>query len=219
MTDIKTNDTTIQSICEYTGLSENAVSTLNNLDNPLDFDFEHTPSEDIRFLLNTVLENSEFYYLLLDICRKVRNEIIYVKCYTNNNLTKFQTNLDYLFFTMLGEDFDFSYITESIQRNIENSFNELVKYLSDAYRPIAENNLRIGNFGITSKSFSDMQNNIQQALSILDAYYDNRDSKPDDKFKLSNKETTEIESVLTKISDVYKNIRCKLYPYHLKDRS
>lgn len=81
LTDTPTNDKDVRAICDYTGLSESAVDTLNRLSDPLDHIFSGVPSEFtpiIDYLINDIglKFNKDANGVITDTCRYKRDSII-----------------------------------------------------------------------------------------------------------------------------------------------
>ena len=81
LTDTPTNDKDVRAICDYTGLSESAVKTLNRLSDPLDHIFSGVPSEFtpiIDYLINDIglKFNKDANGVITDTCRYKHDSVI-----------------------------------------------------------------------------------------------------------------------------------------------
>jgi len=65
ISDVRTADKDLQSVCEYTGLSEGAVATLERLKG--ETSHEEVDSKPLICVVNNLLENEDFLYLVVDL--------------------------------------------------------------------------------------------------------------------------------------------------------
>lgn len=135
-TDIKSTDTTIQSVCEYTGLSEKAIQLVVEHKNCQSPNFlvpcVYAPDIVLSFL-NRLLSQRAFYLTISSLISTARHIAICDFLVSDNDKSHAMANLNSRFSEIFMNDFDVDYVIDYEKKKIYEQFQQLIDTMLDSY--------------------------------------------------------------------------------------
>lgn len=135
-TDIKSTDTTMQSVCEYTGLSEKAIQLVVEHKNCQSPEFlvpcVYAPDIVLSFL-NRLLSQRAFYLTISSLVSTARHIAICDFLVSDNDKSHAMANLNSRFSEIFMNDFDVDYVVDYEKKKIYEQFQQLIDTMLDSY--------------------------------------------------------------------------------------
>lgn len=139
-TDIKSTDTTMQSVCEYTGLSEEAIQLVVEHKNYQLPEYlvpcVYAPDIVLSFL-NRLLSQRAFYWTISDLVNTARHIAICDFLVSDKDKSHAMANLNNMFSEIFRDDFNIDYVVDYEKKKIYEKFQQLIDTMLNNYN--AEN--------------------------------------------------------------------------------